>query len=221
MTRWLWIALISNLVYWGLFAYWCSQKRWTRSGLGVGVLHMLYASLLVVAPIRSFIDPDYPGYQLGILRFERQAAVIPATMILVWALTSAYLAVRRGYGKRLRLIAAGDVLFAVLMGGLFVEEWMKGLLNGPQIQFGEHLTLSGPLWALVPMLVFVLPFCLSAVWAMKRTSWNGPSSGHPLDSPTRQKRRQTRAGSDGGDGFARWQADVLPASQTTRIACDV
>lgn len=182
MTRWLWIAVISNAVYWGLFAYWCSKKQWTRSALWVGILHMLFATPVVVAPIRSLIDPNYPGYQLGVLRFEKQAAVIPAALILIWALTSAYLAVRRGYGKRLRLIAAGDVLFAVLMGGLFVEEWVKGLLDGPQIQFGEHLTLSGAGWALVPVLLYVLPFCLSAIWAMKRTHWDGPSSGQRIDT---------------------------------------
>lgn len=192
MTRWLWIALVSNLLYWGLFIYWCSKRQWTRAGLGVGILHMLFASLLVVAPIRSLIDPDYPGYQLGILRFEKQAASLPAALILVWALTSAYLAVRRGYGKRLRLIAAGDVLFAVLMGGLFVEQWMQGALAGPQIQFGEHLTLSGPLWALLPVLLFVLPFCLSAVWAMKRTRWTGPSSGLPIDTPTSPNSRDSQ-----------------------------
>lgn len=190
MTRWLWIALISNLLYWSLFAYWCSKKQWTWSGFGVGTLHMLFASLLVVAPIRSLIDPDYPGYQLGVLRFEKRAAVIPAALILIWALTSAYLAIRRGYGKRLRLIAAGDILFAVLMGGLFVENWWKGELSGPQIQFGEHLTLSGPLWALVPILLYVLPFCLSAIWAMRRTHWTGPSSGQPTDDSLRKNERE-------------------------------
>jgi hypothetical protein len=70
MTIWLWIALVSNVVYWGIFFFLVSHRRWTKASLAVGVLHMIFASLLVVAPIRSLIDPNYIGYSIGFIRFE-------------------------------------------------------------------------------------------------------------------------------------------------------
>lgn len=99
MTVWLWVVLFSNLIYWSFFVYLLTRRRWNRPALAFGLLHMLFASLLVAAPIRSLLDPEYIGYQIGFVRFEGAWATLPATLILAWALWSAWLAVGRGRGR--------------------------------------------------------------------------------------------------------------------------
>jgi len=168
MTVWLWIALISNLVYWTIFFTLVARRRWNKPALAVGVLHMLFASLLVVAPIRSLIDPAYIGYQIGLFRFEGRATALPAAIFLLWSLAAAWSAVTDQRGRWLKAIAVGDLLFAGNLGVALLGEYLRGELNGTVIEFGEHLTLAGPLWAGVLMLVFVVPFVASARWAMRR-----------------------------------------------------
>ena len=71
MTLWRWIALVSSMVYWSVFFYLISFRRWNVAAFAVGMLHMLLAMLGSVAPIRSLIDPNNGGWQIGLIRFER------------------------------------------------------------------------------------------------------------------------------------------------------
>ena len=95
MTPWFWIALISNTIYWSLFGLLLKRGRWTTTGLVVGVVHLLIAAIFSVAPFRSALDPAYPGFRFGLLHFEGTATVLPAAVLLVWALSCAFLAVSR------------------------------------------------------------------------------------------------------------------------------
>lgn len=70
MSIWLWVVAVSHVVYWSMFFYLLARRQWNFSALVFGVLHMLFASALVAAPLRSFFDSDYMGYQLGLVRFE-------------------------------------------------------------------------------------------------------------------------------------------------------
>jgi hypothetical protein len=173
MTVWLWIALVSNVVYWGVFFYLLSRRQWNKAALAVGVLHMLFAMPLVVAPLRSLMDPGYIGYGLGFFYFEGRAATLPATLILLWALGSAWAVVMARRGWWLKAVAVGDLFFAINLGLPFVKELLRRDTSRPLIQFGEHLSLYHPLWALVPLLLFVLPFVFSAWWVFKRSGANG------------------------------------------------
>jgi len=185
MTIWLWIGYFSGALYWSVFLYLLSRRRWNAAALAVGVLHMLFALPLMVAPIRSFFDPAYPGYQLVFLRFEGRAATLPSAIFLIWALAAAWICVAKGRGRWMRIVAIGDIFFTLLLGAGFVRDLLLGGLIGPQIQFGENLTLSGPVWALVPVLLFALPFLASAVWALSRARSNGgkpPLAFDPTES---------------------------------------
>ena len=182
MTVWLWVVLVSNLIYWSVFFYLLTRRRWDASGLAFGVLHMLFASLLVAAPIRSVFDPNYGGYQIGFLRFEGAWAALPATVILVWALSSAWLAVSRGRGRWMTSIAVGDFLFALNLGVGFVLDLVRGDLAETKIQGGEYFTLQGTAVALILFLVFVLPFLASGIWAARRSGSNGTTPPQPQDA---------------------------------------
>jgi hypothetical protein len=169
MTLWLWIALVANLVYWSGFAYLAKRHRARGAALAVGVLHMLFATPLVVAPIRSLIDPHYVGYQLGLVRFEGRSAFVPATLFLAWALASAWIAVTRRFGRPMYVVAAGDALFALNFGAAFVLDGLRDGFSSTTLQAGEHFTIAGPIVAVVVLAVFTRPLIASCVWAVRRS----------------------------------------------------
>ena len=73
MAIWFQIALALNVIYWAVFFYLLSRRRWNAPALAVGIFHMLFAAVISVAPIRSLLDPDYIGYGLGVIHFEKRA----------------------------------------------------------------------------------------------------------------------------------------------------
>ena len=169
MAIWFKIALVLNLIYWMVFVYLLSRRRWTGMGLAVGIFHMLFASIVSVAPIRSILDPDYIGYGLGVLHFEKRAVAFPAAVILSWALASAWLAVGKGRGRWMRLVMVGDLFFALTM-------MMSLVLDDPQnwkFQLGEHFTADGIAGLLILLCLFTLPFVVSAIWAARTTRMDG------------------------------------------------
>jgi hypothetical protein len=163
MTPWLWIALISNVVYWTLFVLLLRRRRWTTTGLVVGIVHLLIAGIFSVAPFRSAVDPAYVGFRFGLLQFEGTATVLPAAILLVWALSCAYLAISRQSGKTLWFIAVFDFFIAA--------NQMISILLTPAnwtIQFGEHFSITGIAGAAVMLLLFALGPFLSGFWSARR-----------------------------------------------------
>jgi hypothetical protein len=162
MSIWGWVFAISATVYWSVFL------RLTRSGprrplpLVIGVLHMLIAMLLAVAPFRSLFDPHYLGLSLGVLRFEGRAATLPATVILAWALASAWVTVARGHGRAMLWVAAFDLLFAANQTAALFRN------SDTSIQFGNALTITGASALLMMFGLFALGPFISSGWAMRR-----------------------------------------------------
>lgn len=199
MSTWLWVIVISNIVYWSIFFYLLTRRRWDAPALIVGVLHMLFASLIAAAPFRSLFDPNYIGYQLGLMRFEGLWAVLPATLFLVWALSCAWIAVAHGRGRWMKLIAVGDFLFALNLGGGFLLDLVRGDLATSKIQGGEFFTLTGAVAGLIPLLLFALPFAASAVWATRRAHSGGTMP--PLIQSKEAREAKSEEDSKGISGF--------------------
>lgn len=200
MTLWLWIVLVSLVVYWSIFSYLLGRKgRRDVPALVFGISHMLFASMLVAAPIRSLLDPDYMGYQIGFIRFEGMAASVPAALILVWGLAAAWITAARGRGRGMMVVAVGDILFAFNLGGSILLDLLRGNFAGTKIQGGEYFTLSGSLAALIILIVVVAPFLLSAIWATRRAKSGGAAP--PLAQDTQDKHPDPDNGPQGINGF--------------------
>ena len=130
MSIWIWVIAISLIVYWSVFFYLLTRRRWDVPALTVGVLHMLFASMFVAAPIRSFFDPGYVGFAVGLVRFEGTWATLPSALLLSWALAVAWMAVASGKGHWMKLIALGDILFVLNLGGSFLLDYTRGKPGG-------------------------------------------------------------------------------------------
>lgn len=182
MAIWFWLALASNAVVWSIFFYLLSRQRWNVVALIVGILHMMFSLVLSVAPLRSFLDPNYPGLGLGFLRFEGTAATLPATLIFGWAVAAAGLAISKGRGPWMTLIVVGDIFLALNFGG---STLLEGSSDNWQIEFVEGRSISGIASALILLLVFTFPFVASAIWAASRSRLNGTS--FPLTTDLQEK----------------------------------
>ena len=162
MNAWGWIFLASSVVYWAIFL----KVAWSGSGrpvpILVGVVHMLFAMGLSVAPARSFFDPHYHGFGLGLLRFEGQAATLPASIILGWALASAWIAVSRAPGRWLLVVAVFDLLFALNSAGAMLTPG-----SDHRIQLGDALTIGGLWGATIMLLLLAAAPLLSSGWAWR------------------------------------------------------
>ena len=195
MAIWFRIAIVLNIIYWAVFFCLLSRRRWNVPALAVGIFHMLFAAVVSVAPIRSLLDPDYVGYGLGVIHFEKRAVALPAALILGWALASAWVAVGKGRGSWMRLLVVGDLFFALGMG-------VSILLDDSQnwkFQLGEHFTATGGAGLLILLGFFTLPFIASASWAASRTQAGGTAP--PLASDKDETRRVSEKEGKNTDGF--------------------
>ena len=169
MAIWFKIAIALNVIYWAVFFYLLSRRRWNLPALAVGMFHMLFAAIVSVAPIRSLLDPNYIGYSVGVIHLEKRAVALPAALILAWALTAAWLAIGKGRGRWMRLVMIGDLFFAVSMAFSIVLDDAQNW----KFQLGENLTIAGVRGLLILLGLFTLPFVLSALWAATRTRAGG------------------------------------------------
>lgn len=199
MSLWIWVIAISLIVYWSTFFLLLTRRRWNASALAVGVLHMLFASMFVAAPLRSFFDPGYVGFQVGLARFEGAWATLPSTVFLTWSLAAAWIAVSYGKGQWMKLLAVGDILFAVNLVGAFFLDYVRGDLADAKIQGGEFFTLQGPIAELIPLLLFALPFAASALWAATRIQRGGTTP--PIAKGTTEQGSNSKEDSTDIGGF--------------------
>jgi hypothetical protein len=202
MEIWFQIGIALNVVYWGVFFYLLSRRRWNVPALAVGLFHMLFAAVSSVAPIRSLLDPNYAGYEVGVIHFEGRAVALPAALVLGWALAAAWIAVGKRGGGWMRLITAGDLFLALGLG-------VSVVLDGPSawsFQLGEHFAVTGVAGLFVVLSLFTLPFVASAIWAMRRAKRGGGAT--PLASDARGRRDDS--GSGGGDINSFRYSESLP-----------
>jgi hypothetical protein len=163
MAPWIPIFAITNAAYWAVFLVLAIRHRSSVVATVLGVLHLLLAAGLSVAPFRSFLDPAYSGFAIGILRLHGRSATVPAALMLGLALVSAYLLVARRSGATLWIVVAADLAFAInqLLGIL--------VLSGDNdIQLGEYLTVRGVLAVAIMVAIFVAGPTMSAWWTAGR-----------------------------------------------------
>lgn len=182
MAIWFQIALALNVVYWAIFFYLLSRRHWNVPALAVGIFHMLFAALFSVAPIRSLLDPDYIGYGLGVLHFEKRAVALPAALILGWALMAAWVAVGKSRGRWMKVVMVGDLFVALSMSAAILldssQDW--------KFQLGEYFTATGIAGLLILLSFLTLPFIASAIWAATRIKKGGTTP--PFAFSTRSER---------------------------------
>ncbi len=167
--NWLWVFAASFTVCASIFGYYVSRRQWNAAALLVGIANMLVACLHTVAPFRGVLDPNYNGYNMGLIHVGAGIMVTLVTgTILMMTVWSACLAVQNKPGKQMRWVALTDG-FLVLN---FVLSAVYNTVTNPggssRIKLGEYLTIPGLLADLIFVLVLIVPLALSTLWAFRR-----------------------------------------------------
>lgn len=196
MAIWYWLGLTSNVLVWSIFFYLLTRRHWNFGALLVGILHMLFAAIVSIAPFRSLLDPNYAGLGLGFLSFNGTKASLLATLIFGWSVAAAWLAVGKGSGRWMNLILVGDIFLALNFGG---STLLEGSSDNWRVDFGEGRNIAGLGGALILLLLFTFPFFVSAVWAARRSRSNGTAP--PLLSDLPQKRHEPEDRTNDTTGF--------------------
>ena len=171
MTIWTWTFLISNTLYWAIFFYLLSRRRWDSAALTVGILHMLLAAVLSVAPFRSFVEPEHAAYhQIGLIYLEGRWVTLATSLLLGWLLAAAWITVAKGRGRWMAVVAGFDLQWALNFGGAIILLPLSGRAGYQTIQLGENQSpvFTGVTAQLILFLFFVVPFVMSGIWAVFR-----------------------------------------------------
>ncbi len=202
MANWFWLGLSLNVVVWSTFFYLLTRRRWRLGALLVGILHMLFAAVVSIAPFRSLLDPNYAGLGLGFLSFDGVKASLFATLVFGWSVAAAWLAVGKGRGRWMNLILIGDVFLALNFGG---STLLEGSSDNWRVDFGEGRSVTGLGGLVILLFFFTFPFLVSAVWAARRSRSNGTAP--PLLSDLAQARDASEDRTNDTTDF-RFSADV-------------
>jgi len=97
------------------------------------------------------------------VRLEGRSAVLPATIILVWALASAWNVVAKPSRRLLLSILIGDLFWVANFGIAFAMDFARGEFDKIKTQGGEFFTISGAGAFLLLLALFILPFAASAL----------------------------------------------------------
>lgn len=187
MDSWTTLLLASNLLYWGVFIYLVTRRRWSWSGLLVGVLHMMISTPLVLGPWRALFNDRNFHYQVGYVEGTGLGAFVPALLLLAWAVASAWLAVAGTRGRSMLVGAIGDALMVLNIGvGLLAN---RTELATARIQAGEYFTITGTELVAAILIAFATPLVASSVWAFRRVTDRSPMS--PGDSSVRPPQTST------------------------------
>jgi len=166
--NWLYVGLAAFAVYGGIFGYCVAQRRWTKAGLGVGLTNLLMVMLNLAAPFRGALDPDYLGYNVGLIHVQQGLWVTAVSgSIVVATLASACIAVLDLRGRAMGFVAAVDSALVLLIG--LPISW-EGLADPSDysIQLGEYLVIPGMIAVLISAAIITVPLVASVVWSAGR-----------------------------------------------------
>ena len=155
-------VLTTLLLAWAVQAW---RKRPSRVALIVSFALMLVAGINAAAPVRGWIDPGYMGYVFGLIRADMGPVVtVLAGSVFLSSVVAAVIALRERRGPRLWFVCGTCGVFTVLLGA----PWVLSAIQDPGgnvIQFGEYLTIPGPMSSVLLLTLLVAPFALGTVWA--------------------------------------------------------
>ena len=175
MDQWGLLLLLSNVLYWSVFVWVVRRRLWSRTGLAVGLFHMLLATPLVLGPLRAAtFDPRF-NYQIGFIHAQGAVAFVPSVTVLMWALASAWISVANARGRWMLFPAVGDLLMALNLVAFILSQRAEQVRI--KIQGGDFVTITGALLVTgIIVMCIAMPLVATSVWAFRRSGRN-PASG--------------------------------------------
>lgn len=144
------------------------RRRWDWTGLYVAVGCLAMTLLHMVAPFRGTLDPEYPGYSLGLLRLEGGIAVgIVAGGVYLLSFAAMTSAIRNRSGPAVLPVAALSTLVLLTIGG-YMLFGLVGFVPPFRLQLGQYFQLQPLPATLLAAVVILLPFAAGLRWSSRR-----------------------------------------------------
>jgi len=168
--NWAVFALGVSAVLVALWLWLVVRRNWSWGGLYASVGCLIAACFNAAAPVRGALDPNYVGYQFGMVGSDKGLGVtLVAGSIFLASAVSAMLAASRQSGRELWIVALTSVAMFVIIGVPTLQDGIRDPAANA-IQFGEYLTIPGLAGTAILLLLLTLPFAVGAVWAAKAAS---------------------------------------------------
>ena len=145
-----------------------ARRQWDWTGLYVAVGCLAMTLLHMVAPFRGTLDPDYPGYSLGLLRLQGGIAVgIVAGAFYLLSFAAMTSAIRNRSGHAVLPVAALSTLVLVTIGG-YLLFGLFGFVPPFRLELGQYLQLPPLPATMLAAFVILLPFAAGLRWSSRR-----------------------------------------------------
>jgi len=151
--NWLYVALPLALAYVIWFTFIILKKKYYTNLLVVGLAHIPYLLVNLVAPFRGLFDPNYAGYTFGLIELPKGPWV---TIVVGFIVISSLLIASRAILNEMRNLWLFAFVFDLMLCITMAIPVLFVIVIDPSqanIQLGEYLTISG---VVVCLLIFVL-----------------------------------------------------------------
>jgi hypothetical protein len=163
--NWAVFALCVSAVLVAIWLWLVFRRNWSLPGLYASLGCLIAACFNAAAPVRGVADPNYVGYQFGLVGSEKGLGVtLVAGLIFLSSALSALLAASRRTGRELWVVALTSAAMFVIIGVPTLQQGVKDPAANA-IQFGEYLTIPGMAGTAILLLLLTMPFAVGAAWA--------------------------------------------------------
>lgn len=141
-----------------------AKPNWRAAVTGIALL--LVAGVNMAAPVRGAIDPNYIGYNFGLISAGRGLVVtLAAGSVLLLAAVGAFATLSRSMLARV-IVAVASVVFLIDLGVPLIGGAIEDI-DGNTIQFGEYLTVPGAVSTALMFVFGFAPFLIGLWWAAR------------------------------------------------------
>lgn len=168
-TNWATVGIVNMAIGMVVFIAFAWRRQWTMGALLVGFIHLPIAFVNCAAPFRGFLDPNYVGYNFGLIHANPGIEVgMFALSMLLGGLASACIIVLNRPGARNYFVVAFDAFVLLLMVPATLGQAMTKGLGSFRVEFGEYLQFGGMPAMLFELCLLGLPMIIGIFWAMRR-----------------------------------------------------
>lgn len=169
--NWLYVGLPLAAAYVLWFAFILIKRKYNKYLLAVGLAHIPYLLVNLVAPFRGMVDNKYAGYTLGWLSLPKGPWVtIVVGFMVISCLIIASRALLNKMDKLWEFAFVFDLMLSVMIAfPVFYDTLIDPI--GSRIQLGEYLNISGLVVAAIFFFTLSAPTFYATYYAGKQV-WN-------------------------------------------------
>ncbi|SDE59219.1 hypothetical protein [Kordiimonas lacus] len=166
-VNWAYVGFPVMIISFGVFVFYALKRQWDWRALLVGLVHLPVAFIHAAAPFRGSLDPNYVGYNGGLVHADKGFEVLVfASFVLVGATACAAIAVQNRNDLRNAFIAMFDSVILLIFATPIIADLLAGRFTDSRIEFGEYLQFGGFSAFLFEFMLVAAPYAFGLWWSL-------------------------------------------------------